>query len=169
MWPTPQETADLATFTEGFLNGKLHFFCSARLNKQTFTLVIVKEEGLLLSRVICCRKTMKNMSNRKINRVYIQVNKARIIHKIHWDRHPLALPIRTRNCQHSMCSTPKVKMQVWWNFHATTSYKKMPVSLEAQELDQKQQRLRQKIRFNLSLYAAIDMPIRWCQPDVLIE
>ena len=36
----------------------------------------------------------------------------------------------------------------------------MPVSLEAQELDQKQQRLRQKIRFNLSLYAAIDMPIR---------
>ena len=103
MWPNPQETADLATFTKGFLKGKLHFFCSARLNKQTFTLVIVKEEGLLLSRVICCRKTMKNMSNRKINRVYIQVKKARIIHKIHWDRHPLALPIRTRNCNNIQC------------------------------------------------------------------
>ena len=25
MWPNPQETADLATFTEEFLNGKLHF------------------------------------------------------------------------------------------------------------------------------------------------
>ena len=25
MWPNPQETADLVTFTEEFLNGKLHF------------------------------------------------------------------------------------------------------------------------------------------------
>ena len=28
MWPNPQETADLVTFTEGILNGKLHFLCS---------------------------------------------------------------------------------------------------------------------------------------------
>ena len=28
MWPTPQETADLVTFTEEILNGKLHFFCN---------------------------------------------------------------------------------------------------------------------------------------------
>ena len=28
MWPNPQETADLGTFTEEILNGKLHFFCS---------------------------------------------------------------------------------------------------------------------------------------------
>ena len=28
MWPNPQETADLASFTEEILNGKLHFLCS---------------------------------------------------------------------------------------------------------------------------------------------
>ena len=28
MGPNPQETADLVTFTEKILNGKLHFLCS---------------------------------------------------------------------------------------------------------------------------------------------
>ena len=28
MWPNPQETADLVTFTEEILNGKLSFLCS---------------------------------------------------------------------------------------------------------------------------------------------
>ena len=28
MWPNPQETADLVTFTEEIRNGKLHFLCS---------------------------------------------------------------------------------------------------------------------------------------------
>ena len=28
MWPNPQEAADLVTFTEEILNGKLHFLCS---------------------------------------------------------------------------------------------------------------------------------------------
>ena len=28
MWPNPQETAHLVTFTEEILNEKLHFFCS---------------------------------------------------------------------------------------------------------------------------------------------
>ena len=28
MWPNPQEFADLVTFTEEMLNGKLHFLCS---------------------------------------------------------------------------------------------------------------------------------------------
>ena len=28
MWPNPQETADLVTFTGEILNGKLHFLCS---------------------------------------------------------------------------------------------------------------------------------------------
>ena len=28
MWPNPQETADLVTFTEEVLNGKPHFLCS---------------------------------------------------------------------------------------------------------------------------------------------
>ena len=30
MRPNPQETADLGTFTEEILNGKLHFLCSVR-------------------------------------------------------------------------------------------------------------------------------------------
>ena len=30
MQPNPQETADLVTFTEEILNGKLHFMCSER-------------------------------------------------------------------------------------------------------------------------------------------
>ena len=28
MWPNPQKTTDLVTFTEEILNGKLHFLCS---------------------------------------------------------------------------------------------------------------------------------------------
>ena len=28
MWPNPQSTADLDTFTEEILNGKLNFLCS---------------------------------------------------------------------------------------------------------------------------------------------
>ena len=28
MWSSPQETSDLVTFTEGILDGKLHYLCS---------------------------------------------------------------------------------------------------------------------------------------------
>ena len=31
MWPDPQSPADLVTFTEEILNGKLHFLCSETL------------------------------------------------------------------------------------------------------------------------------------------
>ena len=35
MWPNPQETSYLVTFTEETLNGKLHFLCSDKmLNKK---------------------------------------------------------------------------------------------------------------------------------------
>ena len=30
MWPNPQFPADLVTFTEKILNGKLHFLCSEK-------------------------------------------------------------------------------------------------------------------------------------------
>ena len=30
MWPNPQETAELITFTEEIFNGKLHFLCSIK-------------------------------------------------------------------------------------------------------------------------------------------
>ena len=32
MRPNPQETADLVTFTEDIVNGKLHFLCSVKKN-----------------------------------------------------------------------------------------------------------------------------------------
>ena len=35
MWPNTQETADLVTFTEEILNGKLQFLCS-KYNKKIF-------------------------------------------------------------------------------------------------------------------------------------
>ena len=34
MWPNPQEAADLPTFTEEILNGKLHFLCSGCSSKE---------------------------------------------------------------------------------------------------------------------------------------
>ena len=33
MWPNPQFSADLVTFTEEILNGKLHFFVQWLLSK----------------------------------------------------------------------------------------------------------------------------------------
>ena len=36
MWPNPQLSADLVTFTEEILNGKLHFLCSAIFNLRAF-------------------------------------------------------------------------------------------------------------------------------------
>ena len=35
MWPNRQETADLGTFTEENLNGKLHFLCSGSWKETT--------------------------------------------------------------------------------------------------------------------------------------
>ena len=37
MWPNPKETVDLVTFTEGILNGKLHFLCS---NKKHLLIIL---------------------------------------------------------------------------------------------------------------------------------
>ena len=39
MWPNPEETADLVTFTEEILNGMIHFLCSA------FSLIILYSES----------------------------------------------------------------------------------------------------------------------------
>ena len=34
MWPNPQFSVELVTFTEEVLNGKLHFLCSESRNKE---------------------------------------------------------------------------------------------------------------------------------------
>ena len=35
MWPNPQVTADLVTFIEEILNGKLHFLCSVSISESS--------------------------------------------------------------------------------------------------------------------------------------
>ena len=43
MWPSPQETVNLVTFTEEILNEKLHFLCSntKAKNGEKFKIAIV--------------------------------------------------------------------------------------------------------------------------------
>ena len=43
MGPNPQETADLVTFTEDILNGKLHFLCSEEVRswKHVVSLLVI--------------------------------------------------------------------------------------------------------------------------------
>ena len=38
MWPNPHETADLATFTEEILNGKI-YFCAVKGKASTMTVL----------------------------------------------------------------------------------------------------------------------------------
>ena len=51
MWPNPQETADLVTFTEEILNRKLSFFCSVSMSLQNANIQsnIVCDFGFILS------------------------------------------------------------------------------------------------------------------------
>ena len=64
MWPNPQENADLLTFTEEILNGKLHFLCSEFFStdwKVTYyaTLVSVRNiDGIVV-------KTISHMFSQK--------------------------------------------------------------------------------------------------------
>ena len=49
MWPNPEETADLVTFTEEIPNGKLHFLCSALSRKKSFILLEQPLAGVVRS------------------------------------------------------------------------------------------------------------------------
>ena len=46
MGPNPQETADLVTFTEEILNGKLHFLCSDKFFLLPILVILKKTESL---------------------------------------------------------------------------------------------------------------------------
>ena len=46
MWPNLQETADLVTFIEEILNGKLHFLCSVTRGFELATLGFHISKGL---------------------------------------------------------------------------------------------------------------------------
>ena len=44
MWPNPQESADLVSFTEEILNGKLRFLCSVHVSKHQHIYEFVTSE-----------------------------------------------------------------------------------------------------------------------------
>ena len=46
MWPNPQFPADLATFNEEILNGKLHFLCSLT-SESYFTISAAKPVNII--------------------------------------------------------------------------------------------------------------------------
>ena len=52
MWPNPQETEDLVTFTEEILNGKLQFLCRD---------ICIKMNSLLIQKIAVTYKYKKNM------------------------------------------------------------------------------------------------------------
>ena len=57
MWPNPQETADLVTFTEEIFNGgKLHFLCSVKSHPTTALMLV---QGFKLSIFWDIRKNIK--------------------------------------------------------------------------------------------------------------
>ena len=57
MLPNPQETADLVTFTEEILNGKLHFLCSARYTEETTNKFIKKHMIMFMFVYFMLRKS----------------------------------------------------------------------------------------------------------------
>ena len=50
MWPNPQFPADMVTFTEEILNGKLHFLCSDLLTNYITVLAIQTKEWPYLTK-----------------------------------------------------------------------------------------------------------------------
>ena len=56
MWPNPQETADLVTFAEEILNGKLHFLCSVGISNEVEKLysICLKYRKTLLEQCAGC-------------------------------------------------------------------------------------------------------------------
>ena len=84
MWPNPQETVDLVTYTEEILNGKLHCLCSVicydrwilseghkNYLKDFFTFFAVREQFLQNAYVVQLKRShyhveMKNIMNGEI-------------------------------------------------------------------------------------------------------
>ena len=45
MWPNPQEPADLVTFTDEILNGKLRFLCSVKNLLSNLSFILLKSSA----------------------------------------------------------------------------------------------------------------------------
>ena len=56
MYPNPQFAADLVTFTEEILNGKLHFLCSAMPCFQIMTLLQMAYKVPFSKGQVCSQK-----------------------------------------------------------------------------------------------------------------
>ena len=53
MWPNPQDTTDLVTFTEGILKAKPHFLCSVKIDGGAIN--IFENERILLQWALVVR------------------------------------------------------------------------------------------------------------------
>ena len=60
MWPNPKETADLVTFTEEILNGKLHFLCGV-IVKAMFNKWIKSKKIIICSKHIISMKRQSEL------------------------------------------------------------------------------------------------------------
>ena len=72
MWTNPQETADLVTFTEEILNGKLYYLCS-KLNLKIancFNTLLIKNACLEL--VLRAEEHIKLISHFEIVKHYVK-------------------------------------------------------------------------------------------------
>ena len=65
MWPNLQSTADLVTFTEEILNGKLHFLCSD-VSIGSFFSLVRNEQGDLLCKSSYLVWMRENEAQRKL-------------------------------------------------------------------------------------------------------
>ena len=73
MWPTPQLPADLVTFTEELLTGKLHFLCSETVNHailENFMLINAKKK---LSKL---NKQSHQCQEKRLKKEILMVNKS---------------------------------------------------------------------------------------------
>ena len=66
MWPNPKETADLVTFTEEILNGKLHFLC-CEIGLKRLTKNVYDKDMSVANKPVCLRKDISDQVFQKKN------------------------------------------------------------------------------------------------------
>ena len=77
MWRNPQFAADLATFTEEILNGKLHFLRSDISNLANIYLLKVDEQYTKILCKICSKLTIKTLNLSGFVRMYLLLTLSR--------------------------------------------------------------------------------------------
>ena len=67
MWPNPQFSADMVTFTEKTLNGKLHFLCSLYLDSDSRESQSVWEDLTWKLHICLAKNYVCNMAGNLLN------------------------------------------------------------------------------------------------------